>query len=67
MLPGVAFMTLAMPFHSLTKKFAIPVNKLISHSASYVLFLVFIFLQSNLSKKGQDIGPPHSGAIIFKN
>ncbi|XP_066257791.1 short transient receptor potential channel 4-like [Euwallacea similis] len=60
-LPIIAVMNLAMPNHSLTKHWSIPLNKMISHIAGYLVFLLIIFLESNLDKTGQKRRPPNSG------
>lgn len=61
MLPIIAIMCLIMPRHSIVKHWQIPLNKMMSHSASYFLFLIILFLQSNMDKTGQKRGPPNSG------
>lgn len=63
-LPILALMCLAMPNHSLTKHWSIPLNKMISHIAAYLVFLVIIFLESNMDKSGQKRQPPNSGLEI---
>lgn len=63
-LPVIALMCLAMPNHSLTKHWSIPLNKMISHIAAYIVFLIIIFLESNLDKTGQKREPPNSGLEI---
>ncbi|XP_066148800.1 short transient receptor potential channel 5-like [Euwallacea fornicatus] len=60
-LPIIAVMSLAMPNHSLTKHWSIPLNKMISHIAGYLIFLLIIFLESNLDKTKQRRRPPNSG------
>ena len=61
MLPFVAIMCIFLPNHGLVSKWKIPVNKMISSCASYLIFLLLLFLESNLDKKHQKRGPPHSG------
>lgn len=61
MLPVIAIMCLIMPRHSIVKHWQIPLNKMMSHSSSYFLFLIILFLQSNMDKTGQKRGPPNSG------
>ncbi|XP_050302475.1 short transient receptor potential channel 5-like [Anthonomus grandis grandis] len=63
-LPVIALMCLALPNHTLTKHWSIPLNKMISHIASYSVFLLLIFLQSNMDKTGQKRQPPNSGLEI---
>ncbi|KAF7285240.1 hypothetical protein GWI33_011561 [Rhynchophorus ferrugineus] len=60
-LPVIALMCLIMPNHTLTKHWSIPLNKMISHIAAYIVFLIIIFLESNLDKTGQKRKPPNSG------
>lgn len=61
MLPIIAIMCLVMPKHNLVKHWQVPLNKMMTHTSSYFLFLVIIFLQSNMDKTGQGRGPPNSG------
>lgn len=65
LLPIMALMCLVMPRHNLVKHWQIPLNKMISHNASYFVFLVLLFLQSNLDKTEQKREPPHSGLEPF--
>lgn len=60
-LPVIAIMCLIMPRHSIVKHWQIPLNKMMTHSAAYFLFLIILFLQSNMDKTGQKRGPPNSG------
>ncbi|XP_030757122.1 short transient receptor potential channel 5-like isoform X2 [Sitophilus oryzae] len=60
-LPIIALMCLALPNHTLTKHWSIPLNKMISHIAAYIVFLIIIFLESNIDKTGQKRKPPNSG------
>lgn len=60
-LPIITLMCLVAPNHSLTKHWSIPLNKMITHIAAYVVFLVIIFLESNLDKTNQKRQPPNSG------
>lgn len=60
-LPIITLMNLVTPNHSLVKHWSIPLNKMVSHIAAYFVFLILIFLESNLDKTGQKRKPPHSG------
>ncbi|XP_065162715.1 short transient receptor potential channel 4-like [Atheta coriaria] len=64
-LPLIALMCLVMPKHYWVKHWSIPLNKMITHNASYLLFLVLIFLESNQDKTGQKRGPPNTGLEVF--
>ncbi|XP_017774988.1 PREDICTED: short transient receptor potential channel 4-like [Nicrophorus vespilloides] len=61
LLPFIAILCLLMPRHSWVKHWAIPLNKMITHNASYFLFLIVLLIESNLDKTGQRRGPPNSG------
>lgn len=45
----------------MVRRFSLPINKMISHTASYIVFLVLVFIESNLDKETQNRGPPKSG------
>lgn len=60
-LPLITLMCLITPNHALVKHWSIPLNKMISHVATYIVFLVLIFLESNIDKTGQKRKPPDSG------
>ncbi|KAJ8973595.1 hypothetical protein NQ317_010032 [Molorchus minor] len=61
LLPIITLMCLVTPNHPLVKHWSIPLNKMINHVAAYLVFLILIFLESNLDKTGQKRKPPHSG------
>lgn len=61
MLPVITLMCIVMPNHSLVKHSKIPLNKLMAHNVMYLVFLILIFLQSNVDKTGQKRAPPDSG------
>ncbi|KAK9729940.1 Ankyrin repeats (3 copies) [Popillia japonica] len=61
LLPIVAIFCLILPKHSLVKHYSIPLNKMLTHIGAYFVFLVIIFLESNMSKKSMKRGPPNSG------
>lgn len=69
MLPVIALMSIVMPNNAMVKHWSIPLNKMISHIASYSAFLIVIFLESNMDKTKQKRRPPSSGLepviIIF--
>lgn len=58
MVLGVIFFA---PKSKLSKYYQSPVNKFISSTASYLVFLLIIFLQSNMDKSEQLRGPPNTG------
>lgn len=60
-LPFITLMCVLMPNHSLVKHSKIPLNKLLIHNIMYMVFLIIIFLQSNVDKTGQKRAPPDSG------
>ncbi|XP_023310335.1 short transient receptor potential channel 4-like [Anoplophora glabripennis] len=60
-LPVITLMNLITPNHSLVKHWSTPRNKMISHIAAYIIFLLLIFFESNLDKTGQKRKPPNSG------
>ena len=64
LLPLVALLCLVMPGHGLVRLYSIPVNKMLTHNASYVAFLVLIFLESNTDKKEAKRGAPNTGLEI---
>ncbi|XP_057670817.1 short transient receptor potential channel 5-like [Diorhabda carinulata] len=61
MLPIIALMSLVMPNSGLITFWSIPLNKMLSHISSYLIFLIIIFLESNLDKTKQKRRPPDSG------
>lgn len=61
MMPVIFIMCLVLPGHKLVKHWSIPVNKMITHTAMYMVFLVLVFLESNMNKKNQKRRPPSSG------
>ena len=61
LLPIVTVLCVVMPRHNLVKHYSIPLTRMLTHTASYLLFLIIIFLESNMSKKGMKRGPPQSG------
>ncbi|KAB0797819.1 hypothetical protein PPYR_08812 [Photinus pyralis] len=61
MLPVISFMSLVAPRNSMVAHWSIPLNKMISHNASFILFLILIFFESNLDKSAQKRAPPNSG------
>ncbi|XP_045470630.1 short transient receptor potential channel 4-like isoform X1 [Harmonia axyridis] len=60
-LPFICLMCIFIPSHPLVLHWRIPLNKMISHTAGYLVFLVIIFLESNISKENQKRKPPNSG------
>ncbi|XP_073942520.1 short transient receptor potential channel 4-like isoform X2 [Choristoneura fumiferana] len=60
--PLILFMCVVAPRHRLVSHFQIPLNKLITHSAAYFVFLALVFYISNQDKTRQKRGPPNTGA-----
>ncbi|XP_023289290.1 short transient receptor potential channel 4 [Orussus abietinus] len=65
LLPVVVAAILLAPNSGRSKRWQTPINKFLSFIASYVVFLVFVFLQSNVDKTNQTRGPPSSGYEAF--
>ncbi|CAG9858727.1 unnamed protein product [Phyllotreta striolata] len=69
MLPVISIMSMFTPNNAMVRHWSIPLNKMISHIASYSVFLLLIFLESNIDKTKQKRKPPNSGLepviIIF--
>ncbi|KAJ8913569.1 hypothetical protein NQ315_017120 [Exocentrus adspersus] len=61
LLPVITLMNLITPNHPMMRHWNIPLNKMISHIAAYIVFLILIFLESNIDKTGQKRQPPDSG------
>ncbi|KYN39104.1 Short transient receptor potential channel 5 [Trachymyrmex septentrionalis] len=61
MLPIMAFVILLAPNSKQAKFYEIPVNKCLSSIANYLIFLTFVFLQSQSDKIEQLRGPPNTG------
>ncbi|KAK9303710.1 hypothetical protein QLX08_004706 [Tetragonisca angustula] len=61
MLPVMLVVVLVAPNSKRSKFWQSPVNKFISSTASYLVFLLFVFLQSNMDKSEQLRGPPNNG------
>lgn len=61
LLPVITLLCILLPRHKFTRHFQIPLNKMISHVAGYIIFLIIIFIESNLDKTGQKRAPPDSG------
>ncbi|XP_015588329.1 short transient receptor potential channel 4 [Cephus cinctus] len=60
-LPIITMMLLVAPNSARSKRWKIPANRFLSSVASYIVFLGFVFFESNLSKTNQLRGPPNSG------
>ncbi|XP_061938714.1 short transient receptor potential channel 4-like [Apis cerana] len=58
----VLVVILVAPNSKKSKFWQSPVNKFISSTASYLWFLLIVFLQSNIDKSEQLRGPPNTGA-----
>ncbi|XP_046398148.1 short transient receptor potential channel 3-like [Ischnura elegans] len=61
MIPVIVLMCMIAPTSKQVKYWSLPVNRMISSLASYLVFLVLIFIESNQDKKKQLRGPPQSG------
>lgn len=60
-LPVILVVLFFAPYCRKSKFWQSPVNKFISSTASYFVFLLFVFLQSSADKTGQLRGPPNTG------
>lgn len=60
-LPIISLMCVVAPKSGWVTHWSLPVNKMISHIASYLLFLVIVFYESCRDKTNQLRGPPNSG------
>lgn len=65
LLPFITLLCIFLPGHKWTKHYQIPLNKMLSHNAGYAIFLIIIFLESNMDKTGQKRQPPDSGLELF--
>lgn len=61
----VLVVILVAPNSKKSKFWQSPVNKFISSTASYLWFLLIVFLQSNIDKSEQLRGPPNTGIITI--
>lgn len=61
LLPVICIMCIALPRHGFVKHCSIPLNKMISHNVSYIVFLILIFIESNQDKAAQKRKPPNTG------
>ncbi|XP_012142580.2 short transient receptor potential channel 4 isoform X2 [Megachile rotundata] len=60
LLPVMLVVVLFAPNSRWSKRWQSPVNKFISSTASYLVFLLVVFLQSNIDKTNQLRGPPNT-------
>ncbi|XP_053601488.1 short transient receptor potential channel 5-like isoform X2 [Plodia interpunctella] len=60
--PIMLILSVIAPRHWLVRHWQIPLNKLITHAAAYLLFLTLVFHISNQDKRDQKRGPPNTGA-----
>ncbi|XP_043259303.1 short transient receptor potential channel 4-like [Colletes gigas] len=63
MLPLILFVVFFAPYSNKSKFWQSPVNKYLSSTASYIVFLLFAFLQSTADKSEQLRGPPNTGIL----
>lgn len=61
LLPIITIMCMVMPKHAMVAHWSIPLNRMINHSAAFFIFLIIIFLESNMEKTHQKRLPPNSG------
>lgn len=61
LLPLIALIILIIPNTRIAKFFSSPVNKCLHSVASYLVFLIVVFLISNADKNKQLRGPPDTG------
>ncbi|XP_047370932.1 short transient receptor potential channel 5-like [Vespa velutina] len=61
LLPLIALIILIIPNTKIAKFFSSPVNKFLHSVASYLVFLIIVFLISNADKNKQLRGPPNTG------
>ncbi|XP_012250635.2 short transient receptor potential channel 4-like [Athalia rosae] len=59
-LPFIFFFLLLAPNSSRSKHWSIPVNRFLSFTATYVFFLLAVYMVSNIDKTNQLRGPPDS-------
>ncbi|CAH1408067.1 unnamed protein product [Nezara viridula] len=64
-LPVVLGVLMFTPTSKWAKHFSLPVNKLLSNVASYCIFLLLVFIQSNVNKKNQTRDTKPTGVEIF--
>lgn len=64
LIPFIFLACLFIPNSPLVRRFSLPINKMISHTASYIVFLILVFIESNLDKNSQVRGPPQSGLEV---
>nr|XP_024215388.1 short transient receptor potential channel 3-like isoform X2 [Halyomorpha halys] len=64
-LPLVLGVLMFTPTSRWAKHFSLPVNKLLSNVASYCLFLLLVFIQSNVNKKDQTRETKPTGVEVF--
>lgn len=65
LLPLITIAYIFVPGHSSVQRLSLPVNKMISHVASYVIFLALIFAQSNANQAQRKHGPTVTGLEPF--
>jgi hypothetical protein len=63
MLPFLAILYAFVPSFSFSRAMASPVNRFNNHVASYLIFLMLIYYQSNLDKSKAPYGPTVSGNL----
>ncbi|KAF5297803.1 hypothetical protein FQA39_LY11952 [Lamprigera yunnana] len=64
MLPIISLMCLFAPRNAMVQHWSLPINKMISHNSSFMLFLIIIFFESSLEKVAQKRSPPNSGLEV---
>ncbi|XP_043289385.1 short transient receptor potential channel 4-like [Venturia canescens] len=60
-LPIIVIMLIFVPNISKSKRWKIPVNRFLSGISSYLIFLIFLLIETTIDKCDQQRGPPASG------
>ncbi|KAJ9585626.1 hypothetical protein L9F63_002571 [Diploptera punctata] len=64
MLPYITVFCIFLPLSDTVKFHRLPINKMLNSVASYVIFLLLLFMESNQDKVNQKKGPPNTGLEI---
>ncbi|PSN56603.1 Short transient receptor potential channel 5 [Blattella germanica] len=65
MLPYIALLCMVAPRGTSVQFHNLPVNKLLNDVASYLIFLIILFFESNQDKANQKRGPPNTGTSMY--
>lgn len=65
--PFLPLIFVTAPRSKLAKFFTLPINIMLNYIAAYFYFLLFVFLQSNIDKKGQvrEVGPSGDNLLLL--